>query len=139
MTTEQNKKIIQRLFNEGMTERKFQVFDELISDKFVNHGIPNAQTGPKGFLAIVQLFLQGFPDMKINILEIVAEGETVATRGYLSATHNGVFMGVNASGKKVRIDYIDFWKLENGKCMENWVQMDIAGVMQQIGSTQHAF
>ena len=139
MTTEQNKKIILRLFNEGMTERKFQVFDEYISDTFVNHGIPYAQPGPKGFKAIVQQFMQGFPDMKITVLEIIAEGETVATRGYLSGTHNGDFMGINASGKNVRIDYIDFWKLENGKCMENWVQMDTAGLMQQIGSIQHAF
>ena len=139
MTTEQNKKIIQRLFNEGMNEKKFQIFDEIISDKFVNHGIPNAPTGPNGFKAIVQQFLSAFPDMEVNVTEIIAEGETVATRGYLAGTHNGEFMGVNASGKKVRIDYVDFWKLNNGKCIENWVQMDVAGVMQQIGSAQHAF
>lgn len=139
MSTEQNKKIVQRLFNEGMNERKFQVFDEFISDKFVNHGIPNATTGPKGFKAIVQQFLDSFPDMQITIQEIIAEGETVATRGHLSGTHKGEFMGINATGKKVRVDYVDFWKLNNGKCIENWVQMDMAGVMQQLGSIQQAF
>lgn len=139
MTTEQNKKIILRLFKEGVTEKKFQVFDEYISDNFINHGIPYAQPGPKGFKAVVQQFLQGFPDMKITVLEIVAEGATVATRGYLTGTHNGEFMGINATGKTVRIDYIDFWKLHNGKCIENWVQMDMTGLMKQIGSIQHAF
>ena len=139
MTTEQNKKIIQRLFNEGMNERKFQVFDEFVSDKFINHGIPNSKPGPNGFREIVQQFLQGFPDMRITILEIISDGDTVATRGYMTGTHNGEFMGLNSTGKKVRVDYIDFWKLNNGKCEENWVQMDIAGLMQQIGSAQHAF
>lgn len=139
MTTEQNKKIIQRIFNEGMTGKKFRVFDELISEKFVNHGIPNAMPGPNGFKAIIKQFLNAFPDMQINIQEIIGEGETVATRGYFIGTHNGEFMGNHASGKKVRINYIDFWKLNNGKCIENWVQMDMAGVMQQIGSIQHAF
>jgi predicted ester cyclase len=138
MSTEQNKQIIHRLFNEGINERKFQIFDGLISDKFINHGVPNAPTGPKGFKDIVQQFIDSFSDMKIVNEEIVGDGDTVATRGYMTGTHNGTFMGIAATGKKIKMDYIDFWKLNNGKCIENWVQMDIAGVFKQIESKQFA-
>ena len=138
MSTEQNKKIVLRIFSEGMTERKFQVFEELISENFINHSFPNSQPGPKGFKAIIQQFTSAFPDMKISVQGIIAEGETVATRGSLSGTHKGEFMGIAATGKKVRIEYVDFWKLSSGKCVENWVQMDIAGVLQQLESREHA-
>jgi predicted ester cyclase len=139
MSTEQNKKNIQRLFNEGMNEKKFQILDELISEKYVNHGIPNAPQGVKGFKAIIELFTNAFPDMKINVQEIIADGDSVATRGYFTGTHKGDFNGIGATGKKVRVDYIDFWKMSSGKAVENWVQMDNVGLMQQIGATQQAF
>jgi len=139
MSNDQNKKIIQRLFNEGMNEKKFQVIDELISEKYVNHGIPGSPAGVKGFKAIVEQFTSAFPDMKVNVQEIVADGDTVATRGFFTGTHKGDFMGIGATGKKVRVDYIDFWKMSNGKAVENWVQMDNVGLMQQIGAAQQAF
>jgi predicted ester cyclase len=138
MSTEQNKKIVRRIFQEGIGERKFQVFDELVSDKFVNHGIPDTQTGPKGLIGAVQQFIDAFPDMQVINQEFIAEGDMVATRGYMTGTHQGNFMGISATGKKIQINYIDIWKVSNGKCTENWVQMDIAGLMQQINTKQFA-
>jgi steroid delta-isomerase-like uncharacterized protein len=138
MSTEINKKVILRLFNEGITEKKFEVFDELISEKFIKHGIPNAPGGISGFRTSIQQFLQAFPDIQVSIQQIIAEGEIVATRGFFQGTHQGNFMGVPATGRKVRVDYMDFWKLSDGKCTENWVQMDLHGIMQQIGSLETA-
>lgn len=45
-------------------------------------------------------------------------------------------MGMPATGKQVKVSYIDFWKIKDGKCVENWVQMDIARLMQQLGAMQ---
>ena len=138
MTSEQNKKIIQRLFNEGMNERKFEVFDELINETFLNHGMHDAKPGPKGFRAIVEQLINAFPDMKILQQEVIAEGDTVATRGYWTGTHKAEFMGISATGRKVKAGFIDFWTLSNGKCVENWVQMDMPGVMQQLQTKDYA-
>jgi steroid delta-isomerase-like uncharacterized protein len=138
MSIEINKKVILRLFNEGITEKKFEVFDELISEKFIKHGVPNAPGGIGGFKTGLQQFIQAFPDIKVSIQQIIAEGESVATRGFFQGTHQGNFMGVPATGRKVRVEYMDFWKLNDGKCTENWVQMDLHGIMQQIGSLETA-
>ena len=138
MTSEQNKKIIQRLFNEGMNERKFEVFDEIITETFLNHGMPDAKPGSQGFRDIVGQIINAFPDMKVIQQEVIAEGDTVATRGYWTGTHKAEFMGISATGRKVKAGFIDFWKLSNGKCIENWVQMDMPGVMQQLQAKDYA-
>lgn len=133
MTTEQNKALIKKLFNEGLNERKLNLADEIISSKFVIHGIPNAKNGPDGFREIIQQFLDAFPDMMVTVENVIGEGDTVATRGSWTGTNKGSFMGMPSTGKKVKVEYADFWKIENGKCTENWVSMDIAGMMQQMG------
>ncbi len=139
MSTEKNKKIILRLFGEGMLEQNFEIFNELIADTFMNHGVPNPGKGPQGYKMFVKQFLKAFPDMKINIQQIIAEGDTVSTRGFIYGTHNGEFMGIPPTSKKIRINYFDFWKIRDGKCIENWVQMDMAGIIQELGPLQFAF
>jgi hypothetical protein len=47
--------------------------------------------------------------------------------------HSGIFMGVEATGKKIQIRYMDFWKVENGKITDNWVMVDFPHVLAQLG------
>ena len=60
-------------------------------------------------------------------------GEWAAAFGRQEAVHSGEFMGVAASGKKVEIRYMDFWKVEDGKITDNWVMVDFAHVLAQLG------
>ena len=136
MANDQNKKLVEQIFNEVMNNRNFTLIDKLIAPNYVNHGIPDAKTGPEGFKQVIQQFLDGFPDMKINVEHIVADGDLVATRGYWTGTNKGSFMNMPSTGKKVRCEYVDFWKVQNGKFVENWVQMDMVGVMHQLGVMQ---
>lgn len=133
MKTEENKQLVKKIFNEAFNARNMSIVDDLIDPFYVNRGIPNAKTGAAGLKEILQQFTDGFPDMKINVEHIIAEDNMVATRGYWTGTNKGSFMGVPPSNKQVRIEYIDVWKIENGKAVENWVQMDMASLMQQIG------
>lgn len=132
MAPDQNKKVIEQLFNEGMNGRNFNTFDRLIAPEFVNHGMPNSHSGPDGFREIMQQFIDAFPDMNIKVEHVVAEGDFVATQGHWTGTNDGPFMGATPTGKSVRCDYVDFWKMKNGKCIENWVQMDMVNVMHQL-------
>ena len=132
MTSDQNKKLILQLFGEAMNGRNLALIDNLIAPGFINHGIPDAKTGPEGFKATIQQFFDAFPDMGIDVEQLIAEGDLVATRGYWTGTNKGSFMGMPPTGRHVRVDYADFWKIENDQCTENWVQMDIAGLKQQL-------
>jgi len=127
-----NKKLVEQIFNEVMNKQNFSLLEKIVGPNYVNHLQPDKK-GPAGLKEILQQFLNGFPDMKIQVEHIAAEGDLIATRGYWTGTNKGSFMGMPSTGKKVRVDYIDFWKAQNGKLVENWVQMDMQAMMQQLG------
>ena len=66
----------------------------------------------------------------------LGEGDLVCTRGYFEGTHDGAFMGVPATGNKVHVPYIDIWRLDGGKAAENWVRLDMLGLMQQVKAVE---
>lgn len=132
MSMEENKAIIRRGFEEGVVQGNLDVMNEIIAPNYVNHNFPGG-AGPEGFKQTIMMFKSAFPDMGLTIEDMIAEGDRVATRGTWTGTHRGDFMGIPATGKHVRISYSDIWRLENGKAVENWVQMDILGLMQQLG------
>lgn len=63
----------------------------------------------------------------------IAEGEWCAAFGRQEAIHSGTFMGIAATGKRVEIRYMDFWRVVDGKIVDNWVMVDFPFVMQQLG------
>jgi steroid delta-isomerase-like uncharacterized protein len=134
MPTEANRVLVRRGFEEGMNRRNFKVFDQIISPKYVNHNMPTPMPGPEGFKHAVGVFTSAFPDFHVTIEDIVSEEDRVVTRGYFSGTHKGAFMNVPPTGRTVKVQYIDMWRFEEGKAVENWVQMDMLGLMQQIGA-----
>ncbi len=133
MSLEQNKALVRRGFEEGMNQQQLDIFDDLLTPQYVNHNMPAPAPGPDGFKQVMGMFISAFPDFHIQIEDILAEGDRVASRGVWSGTHQGDFMGIPATGKQVSVAYIDFWRLENGLAVENWVQMDMIGLMQQLG------
>jgi len=65
------------------------------------------------------------------------QGEWGAAFGRQEALHSGEFMGIPATGKRVEIRYMDFWHVQNGKIVDNYVMVDFPHVMAQLG--QDAF
>lgn len=134
MSTEVNKALTRRIFEEGVNQNKPSVFDELIAPSFVSYDAPPGYGRDlEGFRRLIATFRAAFPDLHITIEEELAEGDKVIHRGYGTGTHRGDFQGVPPTGKQVKIKYIDIWRVANGKMVENWVQMDLLGLMQQLG------
>ncbi len=133
MSTQTNQKIVERIFEEGFNQNRPSVWDELIAPTYVNHNFPVPTPGVAGFKMVVGMFQAAFPDLRIKLEDTFAAGDRVATRGYFTGTHQGEFNGIPATGKTVKVEYIDLWRLDNGQAVENWVQMDIVGLMQQLG------
>ena len=63
----------------------------------------------------------------------ITEGEWCAAFGRQEAVHSGDFMGIPATGKRVEIRYMDFWKVVDGKIEDNWVMVDFPYVLRQLG------
>ncbi len=79
-------------------------------------------------------FLSAFKDKFTTIDLILEDGDLVAAYGTVEATHSGDFLGMPATGKRIKLKYMDFWRFdENGDCVENWVHLDIIDAFRQMG------
>jgi predicted ester cyclase len=134
MGASENQKLVREMFDRAINKRDLTVMDEFLDPKYVNYDMPAPEPGPGGMKALMQGFFTGFPDMCIVIEETVGEGDLVCTRGYFEGTHGGDFMGIPSTDKKVKVPYMDMWRLAEGKALENWVRIDMLGLMQQIGA-----
>jgi steroid delta-isomerase-like uncharacterized protein len=135
MSTEQNKALLSRLMKEVFSRGNISLVDELLAPDFVEHeelppGIPPGREAVKQFST---LFRSAFPDLKITIDDIIAEGDKVVVRGIWSGTHKGEFMGIPRTDKSVSFEVIDIVRIVGGKVVEHWGQMDTLRMMQQLG------
>ena len=134
MSAAENKAMVRRVFEAAINAGDYAVLDELLAADYVNHDMPAPAPGAEGFKQVIAQFRAAFPDMTVTIEAEFADGDLVGTRGRFTGTHKGDFMGIPASGNPIDIRYIDLWRVRDGVLAENWVQMDTAGLMQQIGA-----
>jgi predicted ester cyclase len=128
--TEKNKAIVVRFNKEFIEQGKLEVFKDLVADDLFNHTAPpGASNGPDGMVYFLQHVLRaGFPDITVDILDQIAEGDKVTTRKVFHGTHTGNFMGIAATNNKVDIHVIDIIRLRDGKYVEHWGMSNLAEV-----------
>ena len=91
------------------------------------HGIENFK------YKVLKPFYEAFPDYHVKNDIVVAEGNWISATGYLTGTHSGTYLGVDPTGKAIKMQFSDFWTIENGKFMDNYVMVDNHGVFEQMG------
>jgi predicted ester cyclase len=75
-----------------------------------------------------------FTERSYHTERFVAQGAWASCFGHIEATHSGTFMGIAATGQRVRIPYMDFWQVQDNKILNNWVSVDFPSVLQQLGT-----
>ena len=133
MSSEQNKAIVQRWFAEMINTNNLGIAEELIDTHYVNHFLPG-QTGPDVERQIMTLFFSAFPDLQGTVEDLFAEGDRVAVRLMWRGTNSGSFNGMPPTDKQVAFSTTNIFRLVNGKIAENWPQVDMMGLMQQLGA-----
>ena len=133
MSTEQNKNIVRRML-ESVTTGDSSIVDELIAPNWVNHdpSLPPMQ-GRDGARQLFSMFNTAFPDMKVMVDRIIAEGDRVGAHFSFTGSNTGSFMGVPATGKKVNVVGAGVFRVVDGKLTDNWVNFDAMTMMQQLG------
>lgn len=135
MSSEANKRILRRFFEELFNTGDLSVADEIVALDYVNHNtIPGEPYGREGLKAFVTLLRTAFPDIHFTIDDQLAEGDKVATRLHFTGTHQGDFAGVPATGKSVNVTAINVQRVANGQIQETWLDWDALGLMQQLGA-----
>ncbi len=110
-------------------------FGELLSEDFVEHDeVPGLPPTKEGALAYFGSLLTAFPDMRMDVEDVIASGDKAVARVKASATHQGEFMGVPPTGKAVVIQLIDIMNFDDaGLVNEHWGVADLLSLMQQLG------
>lgn len=127
---EENKAAVRNWFEEGWNKHNFDIFDEYFAPDFINSDGQNFDE----FRKFTSTVLTAFPDLHITVDVQIAEGDKVATRWTFRGTHQGEFMGIATTGKQVTMTGINISFHANGKCVEDWGNMDLLGLMQQLQS-----
>jgi steroid delta-isomerase-like uncharacterized protein len=137
MSPQANVQVAKRWFEEVWNQRRTETVYELSQPDSVGHMEHGDVTGPEAFLVFHTEFVKTFPDVKIAIEGIVAEGDEVAVRWLASATHCGEGFGCPATHKQVRFRGITWMRIRDGKIIEAWDAWNAGGLMQQIQVSSH--
>jgi steroid delta-isomerase-like uncharacterized protein len=135
MSTEDNKALVRRFFEEVFNEKSLDRADEFVAPGYLDHAaVPGQGPGLEG--AKQQRWAQYFaaiPDIHATIDDLVAEGDKVVVRYTVEGTQQGELLGIPPTGKRFRTSAICIYRLAEGKVAENWEQADLLGLMQQLG------
>ena len=134
MSAETNKIANRRFYEEVINQKKLAVVDEVAGPNYISHGFPaGLPPGREGLKLFVGAFHAAFPDGHLTIDQMIAEGDTVATRLTFHGTHTREFQGIAPTGKKVTMPALDMARYEGGKLVEHWGGPDQMSLLQQLG------
>jgi len=134
-TLQTNKEVARRLAAEVFSQGNMRTFDEIFADGYVNHTmpVPGVPGTKAGFRQVVLATRAAFPDVHVDVKEVVAEGEFAVFRDVVHATSRGEFMGVPPNGKRLEWTEIHFLRIADGRIIEHWANFDQVGILRQLG------
>ncbi len=130
----ENKAIMRRAVEEVVNQGNLDLIDELVAPNFVDHTpFPGLSPDREGIRQTISMLREAFPDIHVTIEEFVAEGDKVVSRQSTRGTHKGEFMGVPPTEKEVTWTGILMFRISDGKIVDQWLEQDVMGLMQQLG------
>jgi steroid delta-isomerase-like uncharacterized protein len=134
MSTEENKAVIRRLIEEFINQGNTAVAEALVAEDHVALGpSPGQEQGREGLIATIARMRTAFPDLEWTIEDMIAEGDRVAVYFIWRGTHQGEFLGIPPTGKRVTVAGMGFDYCAAGQCKKSRVLMDSMSLMQQLG------
>lgn len=134
-TAERNKTIVRECLARG-SRGDYEGLGELLEPGFVLH--PLELRGQEGLVGMIQAFRTAFADLRVTVDHQIAEGDQVASRATFRGRHVGELMGIAPTGREVEFTAIAISRCRDGRIVEEWELIDMAGLMQQIGALPEA-
>lgn len=133
-----NDLILKRVAEEVFNGRDLDAVDELFADDYVMHdpNAPDEIEGRDGFKAYVRTFHAAFPDLEVEQLDQLVDGDEVATRFVIRGTHEGELFGIPATGRTVTVDGTIVSRIEGDRIAEEWTVVDVLGLLQQLDAVR---
>jgi steroid delta-isomerase-like uncharacterized protein len=134
MSRQEMEALARRFFTEVFEQGNVDAIDEICSQDFIEHeampGMPGGREGNKEFF---RQWNQGISNTRVDVEDMMVDGDKLVVRFTTHGTHSGEFMGIPATDKSFSMPVIDILRYRDGKFVEHWGVSDVMGVMQQIG------
>ncbi len=128
-------KVLVRRWIEAVNEGDLDIVDALFDPSVVAHERDGDVHGTDVFpRKVVIAFRNAFPDLRLTVEDLVAEGDRVAVRWTASGTHDGAFMGIAPTGTQVTFSGTYIYRIAGGRIAEVWPSRDELGLLQQLGA-----
>jgi steroid delta-isomerase-like uncharacterized protein len=133
MTRESNIATMDRL-NTAIESGDFQAFEDIFAPGAIDHDpAPDQVPGPEGFRQFFTSLRTAFPDLKVSVEKMIADGEYIALAYTITGTHQGRFLGFAPTGKRMQARGVEIGKFAHGQLIERWGSSDQLGILQQLG------
>ena len=133
MSVEENKAVVLRAFEE-INRGDLDAASGYVAPDLALNG---EQIGREAYKRRDEAMRAAFPDLRYDIEDLVAEGDTVVARWRLTGTHEGDLAGptmsVPPSGKRIDLWGMSLCRIEGGMVTENWESFDMMEFLEQLG------
>ncbi len=125
-----NKSVARRVYEDGLSQGKFEV---PYTDDFVGHGGGTRTFTHAQGIAEATGWRSAFPDLRVEVDLLIAEGDLVTVRWTARGTNSGTGQGIPATGRRVQTSGTTIFRLAEGKIAEEWTAGDALGLLRQLG------
>lgn len=135
MSQQDNIKATER-FGKAINSGNLEVIREVMAPGVVDHDpAPDQGPGPQGFIDFFTQFRAAFPDLAISVDQMVADDDNVAIAYIVTGTQKGDFLGIPATGRRIKARGVQIARFKHGQIVERWGSSDQLGILQQIGAS----
>jgi steroid delta-isomerase-like uncharacterized protein len=126
--------IARRWFDEAWNERRDEAVDELMAADASGHVEGGVVRGPEGFREMRATFLSALPDVRIEVEDVLAEGDRTAVRWRAVGTHAGDGFGFCATKRPVDVRGTTWLTIRDGQIVEGWDTWNVSGLLESLRS-----
>jgi len=129
----ENKALVRRWFEEVWNQGRAASIDEMLASDAAVHGLGPSLRGPSEFKPFQAMYRGAFPDIDLQVDDVLAECDLVAARWSGVGTHQGDGLGFMATSKRAQFKGLTIVRVRDGKIVEGWNSFDQLGMLQQLG------
>ena len=127
---EASKALVRRFFN-AIETGNLDAFDEIVGEHYDDH-LPGQSPGREALKRYFAGLRAAFPDLKLPIEQIIAEGDRVAVLNSVQGTQQGAFLEMPPSGRPIDVMAFQLYRVEAGQLAEHWEVADFASLIRQL-------
>lgn len=134
---EENEAFMRRWFEEVWNKQSEEAIDRMCAADVVANGLTDAEgrtiRGVEAYKNLFRTFISAYPDLKITVEDTVSEGDKIAARCRVTATHTGEGLGIAPTNQAIEFTGITIVRVEDGRIVEAWNEFDFMKMYSQLG------